>query len=314
MEKHQNIRVTISDAEKYHGADVVIKDAVAIEPGLYRADEGLNQSFIKKALDHGMHTARKMVDEQDEPTDDMLIGSVFHAIMSDKQELVDSFIRIPKLDRRTKDGKAAYESMTALARENGKTLVQENLWETAEGLTAGAKRVVGASIELNSGKMLTEVPLKGMAEAKFRMPDEYSGYWAPDDRQGWNHEVSIKKIVKGQLDAIFVPDDQKLPIIVIDYKTAPSSTTGKVIKKSRDDMWRLQGALYAGLASSYYNRPAMVMYVVVGKDTGSPRAYLFGEKSLLDGRAMLANGIIRIASQSVHRDMTDDEYFGITVI
>jgi hypothetical protein len=313
MEKHENIRVTISDAEKYHGADVVIKDAVAIEPELYRSDEGLNQSFIKKALDHGMHTARKMVDEQGEPTDDMLIGSAFHAIMSGKQHIVDSFIKVPKVDRRTKEGKAMFASFASLAAE-GKTIIGENLWETAESLTAGAKRVVEASIELKSGKMITEVPLKGMAEAKFRMPDEYSGYWAPDDKQGWNHEVSIKKIVKGQLDAIFVPDDQKLPIIVIDYKTAPSSTTGKVIKKARDDMWRLQGALYAGLASSYYNRPAMVMYVVVGKDTGSPRAYLFGEKSLLDGRSMLANGIIRIESQSIHKDMTDDEYFGITVI
>ncbi len=311
MSTNENKRVSINDAEKYTNASVVISDVVAIDPSLYRTDEALNQSFIKKALEHGTNTARKLVEDQDEPTDDMLIGSAFHAIMSGKPEIIDAFIRVPKLDRRTKDGKAAYESMLSLARESNKTMVQEHLWETAESLTAGARRVVEASLELGSGKLITEVPLKGVARAEFTLPQNYDGYWAGEAKE---NVLSITKTVKGQIDALFVPDDSNAPIVVIDYKTAPSSTLGKVIKKSRDDNWRLQASLYADLASAYYKRPAMVMYVVVGKDTGAPRAYLMSQKSLMEGRDVLANGIIRIASQSIHKDMTDDEYFGITVI
>ena len=313
MSNNQNKRVTIGDAEKYIGASVVINDVKAIDASLYRGDEALNQSFIKKALEHGLNTARKLVEEQDEPTDDMLIGSAFHAIMSGKPEIIDSFIKVPKVDRRTKEGKAMFASFASLAAE-GKTIIGENLWEQAEGLTAGARRVIESSLELGSGKMITEVPLKGVAKAEFKMPQNYDGYYAPEDKQGWDDVVTITKTVKGQIDALFVPDDVNAPIVVIDYKTAPSSTLGKVIKKSRDDNWRLQAALYSDLAAAYYKRSAMVMYVVVGKDTGAPRAYLMSQKSLNEGRDVLANGIIRIASQAIHKDMTDDEYFGITIL
>lgn len=314
MNNEHTKRVSIGNAENYVDVSVSITDVKPIEASLYRGDEALNQSFIKKALEHGMHTARKIVEEQDEPTDDMLIGSAFHAIMSNRPEIVDSFIKVPKVDRRTKEGKAMFASFASLAAE-GKTIISENLWEQAELLTAGARRVLEASLELKSGKLITEVPLKGMAKATFRMPESYDGPWKPSDaHHGWDHEVSISKAVKGQLDAIFVPDDVSAPVVVIDYKTAPSSTMGKVLKKSRDDMWRLQGALYADMAASYYKRDAMVMYIVAGKDTGAPRAYMFGQKSLSEGRQLLGNGIMRIASQTLHPDMSDDEYFGIAII
>jgi hypothetical protein len=313
MSEQKNTRVTINDAENYHDADVVITNPQAIVPMFYRSDEGLNQSYIKKVLDHGMHTARKIVDEQDEPTDDMLIGSAFHAIMSGKQDIIDSFIKVPKVDRRTKEGKALHASFQSLAAD-GKTIIGENLWEQAEALTGGAKRVLESAVDLKSGKLITEVPLKGMAKATYRMRDDYAGYWSKDMKDDDSHQLVIERVVKGQLDAIFVPDSDKEPIVVIDYKTAPSSTMGKVIKKARDDMWKLQASLYAGLASAYYNRPALVMYIVAGKDTGAPRAYLFGQKSIIEGRQMLANGIMRIATQSLDQSMTDDEYFGIAVI
>lgn len=313
MSINENTRITIGDAEQYINATVSIKDVVSIDPSLYRADESLNQSFIKKALEHGTNTARKMIEDQDEPSDDMLIGSALHAIMSGKPDIIDSFIKVPKVDRRTKEGKAMFASFASLAAE-GKTIIGENLWEQAEQLAVGARRVIESSLELRSGKLLTEVPLKGMATAKFQMQQSYKGYWAPKDDAKWDSIVEISKSVKGQMDAIFVPDDINSPIVVIDYKTAPSSTYGKVIKKIRDDSWRLQASLYADLVSAYYNRGVMVMYVVLGKDTGAPRAYLMSDKSLGEGKAMLANGIIRIASQSINKDETDDAYFGITII
>lgn len=313
MTINQNTRVTIGDAEQYVGASVSIRDVVAIDPALYRGDESLNQSFIKKALEHGTNTAKKMIDDQGEPSDDMLIGSALHAIMSNKPEIIDTFIKVPKVDRRTKEGKAMFASFASLAAE-GKTIISENLWEQAELLAVGARRVVESSLELKSGKLITEVPLKGMATAKFQMRHDYKGHWAPKDAEGWDSVVEISKNVKGQLDAIFVPDDINAPVVVIDYKTAPSSTYGKVIKKIRDDSWRLQASLYADLASAYYKRGVMVMYVVLGKDTGAPRAYLMSDKSLSEGKSMLANGIIRIASQAINGDENDDAYFGITII
>lgn len=313
MSNNQQRRALIGESENYVDAKVTLSDAAPIGPNLYRGYDALNQSFIKKVLEHGLNTATRMVEEQEEPSDDMLIGSAFHAIMSGKPEIIDSFIKVPKVDRRTKEGKAMHASFQSLAAE-GKTIVGENLWETAESLTAGAKRVLESSLDLSSGKLITEVPLLAAAKVEFTMPADYDGYWAPESREGWDGKVSITKSVKGQLDALFVPDDINSPIVVIDYKTAPSSVLHKVVKKCRDDNWRLQAGLYGDLASAYYKRPALVMYVVCGKDTGAPRAFLMSQKSLDEGRRSLATGIMRVASQSAHKDMTDDEYFGITIL
>lgn len=271
--------------------DVRIRSSNVIERPIYRAHEGINQSFIKLVLEHGYNMAVKLVNEPEDPTDDMVIGSVFHALISGEQ---DNFLRVPKMDRRTKDGKAQYESFMSLASESGKTMVQDHLWERAEALVPGAKAVVVNAIDMSGMKTDHEISVAGIADV-FR-----------DDK------LLFSLPVKGQIDQLSVAEDKA---VLIDYKTAPSSSYEVVRRKMRDSNWPLQAYLYERLASSAsLARGAQAMYVVSGKDTGASRAYTFAEDTIQAGRASLIKGLIRIHNQRSNPNLPDDEYFGVSIL
>ena len=271
--------------------DVRIIKARTIDNSIYRAHEGINQSFIKLVNEHGYNMAAKLVSEPEDPTDDMIIGSVFHALLSNQQ---DNFLRVPKMDRRTKDGKAQYESFMSLAAESGKTMVQDHLWEKAESLVSGAKDVVNNAIDLTGLVDHREVSIIGVAEV------------IRDDK------LLFSLPVKGQIDHYAAGENKA---VLIDYKTAPSSTYEVVRRKSRDSNWMLQAYLYQELLfASGKARSPEIMYVVSGKDTGASRAYTFSHDTIEIGRASLIRGLIRIHNQRTFTDLTDDEYFGITIL
>ena len=269
--------------------DVRIIQVKPIERSLYRSYDAYNQSFIKLVNEHGLNMANKLVAEREEPTDDMIIGSVFHAILSGDES---AYMRVPKLDRRTKDGKAAYESMMSLAHENGKTMVQEHLWDKAASLVDGAKSVVDQAVEMYNMMEVREHSLIGLAEV------------IRDD------QILFSLPIKGQLDHIMKNDERAL---LIDYKTAPSSTYEAVRRKARDSHWPLQAFVYSQLMRAKMGMPE-IMYVVSGKDTGASRAYTFSTESLDVGRAEFIKGLIRIHNQKSNPLVSDDAYFGVSVL
>jgi ATP-dependent exoDNAse (exonuclease V) beta subunit len=201
-------------------------------------------------------------------------------------------MRVPKLDRRTKDGKAAYESMMSLAHENGKTMVQEHLWDNAASLVDGAKSVVDQAVEMRNFVEAREVSMVGIAEV-FR-----------DD------QLLFSLPIKGQIDHYMKNEDRAL---LIDYKTAPSSTYEAVRRKARDSHWPLQAFVYSHLLRATMGMPE-IMYVVSGKDTGASRAYTFSPESLDAGRAEFIKGLIRIHNQKSNPLVSDDAYFGVSIL
>jgi ATP-dependent exoDNAse (exonuclease V) beta subunit len=269
--------------------DVRIIQVKTIENSLYRPYDAYNQSFIKLVNEHGLNMANKLVSEREEPTDDMLIGSVFHAILSGDES---AYMRVPKFDRRTKDGKAAYESMMSLAHENGKTMVQEHLWDKAASLVEGANGVVDQAVEMRNFVEAREESMVGIAEV-FR-----------DD------QLLFSLPIKGQIDHYMKNEDRAL---LIDYKTAPSSTYEAVRRKARDSHWPLQAFVYSQLMRATMGMPE-IMYVVSGKDTGASRAYTFSTESLDVGRAEFIKGLIRIHNQKSNPLVSDDTYFGVSVL
>ena len=315
--KNDNEKPSISTVENYVSSTVQMVEAKRIDRSAYRPDPSVNQSFLKKVLDHGYNTAVKMVENADDPTDDMLIGTAMHAILSKDPAIISNILVVPKIDRRTKEGKAA-EASYEVFRNEGKTIVQEHLWKVAEELSVGVDRVVTNALE-PEGEMFRELSLTATASLEYQMPQSYAGYFTRRDEQGtvdeeWDKVVKLVVPVKGQLDAVFVPKDENAPIVVIDYKSVQTNAIQKILRKSRDDMWRLQAALYSDLAAAYFKRPALNLYVTAGKDNLNPRAFMFSQKSLEEGRQMLAHGLIRYRVQSFNKQMPDEEYFGITVI
>ena len=268
--------------------DIRLIKATEISNEIYREYPAINQSFIKLVNEHGYNMAVKLAAEQDDPSDDMLIGSVFHAIMADD---TSKYMRVPKMDRRTKEGKAQYESMLSLAHDSGKTMVQEHLWDKAESLTVGAK-----------ASEFTFVPGVGDQRREISIIADAEVY--RDDK------LLFTIPVKGQIDMLHVLEGNS---VLVDYKTAPTSSFEAVRRKARDSEWPLQAFTYTMLAEGMLrDKVAGVLYLVSGKDTGATRAYTFNQDSLQFGRTSLIRGLIRIHNQRNNPTMRDDVYFGVS--
>ena len=234
--------------------------------------------------------AVKLAAEPNDPTDDMLIDSVFHAIMADD---TSKYMRVPEMDRRTKEGKAQYEFMLSLAHDSGKTMVQEHLWDKAESLTVAAK-ASETFFTPSTGNRRRELSIIADAEV-FR-----------------DNKLLFTIPIKGQIDLLHILEDNT---VLVDYKTAPTSSFEAVRRKARDSEWPLQAFTYTMLAEGMMRDKVVgVLYLVSGKDTGATRAYTFNEESLAFGRTSLIRGLIRIHNQRNNPTMRDDVYFGVSTL
>lgn len=256
----------------------------------YRAHPALNQTFLRHVLEHGLNKAKDMRANPEEPTDDMILGSVHHAYLSQNVDIQRKYERVPKVDLRTKEGKAIWKALEESAGP-GVTLVKENLWDKAHLLAQKAKEVrkdvLGIeTIEENH----TEVSLV----AKVRMKTEAK---------------VVDFDLKGQLDLVWTQGAGK-PVLVIDYKTSSSCAEVPVARKSRDSMWPLQAYVYASLAAAYWQAPASAYYIVSSKETETARAYSFGPDSMTNGRYLMACAAYRAETQLEN----DAKHYGITLL
>jgi hypothetical protein len=270
--------------------DIRLNKATEISNEIYRDYPAINQSFIKLVNEHGYNMAVKLAAEPNDPTDDMLIDSVFHAIMADD---TSKYMRVPEMDRRTKEGKAQYESMLSLAHDSGKTMVQEHLWDKAESLTVAAK-----------ASEFTFLPGTGNRRRELSIIADAEVYR--------DNKLLFTIPIKGQIDLLHILEDNT---VLVDYKTAQTSSFEAVRRKARDSEWPLQAFTYVMLAEGMMRDKVVgVLYLVSGKDTGATRAYTFNEESLAFGRTSLIRGLIRIHNQRNNPTMRDDVYFGVSTL
>jgi len=268
--------------------DIRLATATEISNEAYRGYPAINQSFIKLVNEHGYNMAVKLAAERDDPSDDMLIDSVFHAIMADD---TSKYMRVPEMERRTKEGKAQFESMLSLAHDSGKTMVQEHLWDKAESLTVAAK-----------ASEFTFVPGTGNQRRELSIIADAEVYR--------DNKLLFTIPIKGQIDMLHVIEGSS---VLVDYKTAPTSSFEAVRRKARDSEWPLQAFTYTMLAEGMMRDKVVgVLYLVSGKDTGATRAYTFNQESLAFGRTSLIRGLIRIHNQRNNPTMRDDVYFGVS--
>jgi len=270
--------------------DIRLIKATEISNEIYRDYPAINQSFIKLVNEHGYNMAVKLAVERDDPSDDMLIDSVFHAIMADD---TSKYMRVPEMDRHTKEGKAQYDSMLSLAHDSGKTMVQEHLWDKAESLTVAAKASEFTFLP-GTGNRRRELSIIADAEV-FR-----------------DNKLLFTIPIKGQIDMLHILEDNT---VLVDYKTTQTSSFEAVRRKARDSEWPLQAFTYVMLAEGMMRDKVVgVLYLVSGKDTGATRAYTFNEDSLAFGRTSLIRGLIRIHNQRNNPTMRDDVYFGVSTL
>lgn len=200
----------------------------------YNQAEGVRRSDLWRMNE----SAEKYKYELDNPTDEstpaMTFGSACHKMILEPNSFFDEYAVAPACDRRTKEGKALYE--TFLNQSEGKTVISAEDLKTIQEMS-DALHKCSLAHSLLSEDGLTEVPL----------------FWTDPDT---GEKCKVK------LDRLINCYDGR--IAVVDYKTAASAETNKFIRKMFELGYHLQSGMYTEGTMHNYNidyRPVFLFVV-----------------------------------------------------
>lgn len=195
----------------------------------YDALPALNYSGAKELLKSPLHYQAYLKREK-EDTKALRVGSAVHcAVLQGNEAFNTAFAVAPKFDRRTKDGKAAFEAFEATAA--GKVILSEDEGELVSEVHCAAL----ACIDHHGFKFTA---------TEFMIATEYCG--VP---------------IKSALDAI---DEDGF---IYDLKTTEDASESGFLKSVRAFKYNLQAAFYSMAYSCFYGRkPQGFRFIVVEKE------------------------------------------------
>lgn len=202
----------------------------------YFATEMASASGTKVLLSGtNAHLAHEM-EHPPEETDAFALGSLVHARILQPETIEENFIVTPKIDRRTKDGKAAWESIQRRASLSGARIVTDE--QVAEA-TAIAESVLahGTARKLLDAATLREVAVLGPV----------AGHAA-----------------KAKFDAVSYLDGPKQAVI-LDVKTAASASPKEFASACARFGYAHQAAFYRRILSHYEIGVEDFIFIVVEK-------------------------------------------------
>lgn len=101
----------------------------------YHSSEGISRSALMKLELSPYHYWYEYISgyaDKEKDTESMKIGNAFHTLLLEPHLFNDDFIVMPPIDRRTKEGKAAYADFEASA--GMKTILTEYQYDTAKSM------------------------------------------------------------------------------------------------------------------------------------------------------------------------------------
>lgn len=101
----------------------------------YRAHPAVNYSVLKHAQKSAAHMKHAR-DTVTEPTPQMVLGTVVDCLLFSRNDFTKRFVVSPDIDRRTKEGKAAYQEL--LNTSVGKTIISADVWQKADAMVSSA--------------------------------------------------------------------------------------------------------------------------------------------------------------------------------
>lgn len=169
-----------------------------------------------------------------EPTPALIFGQAFHKLALEPEDFSTEFAVVPKnIDRRTKDGKAAWAELVAAA--DGKTLITAETMDTARDMV----------------NALHSVP---MVEKLINGQHELPLFWA-DDLTGEACKVRLDCLteVKGQ------------PVIV-DLKTTADASTDGFMRSAIKYGYDFQAAMYSEGYEKITGKKPLFVFIAIEKD------------------------------------------------
>ncbi len=199
----------------------------------YRAAEGVSRSQLWRL--HEGSPEKFMYEEQhpEELTPALIFGQMAHKLVLEPETFGDEFAVAPDCDRRTKEGKAAWDLFMEMNGE--KMIVKSADYDKAVGMR-NALMQNDMVMKLLSGKH--EIPLF------------------------WTDELTGEKC-KVRLDC-FTPLSSGA--VVIDYKTTSDASTESFIRSAINYGYDFQAAMYTEAVRRVMDRDAVFIFIAQEKD------------------------------------------------
>ena len=198
----------------------------------YRKKEGISASDLKKMVKSMAHYKyyKDHPDDSDSPA--LQFGRAYHKLMLEPDDFDNEFIVSPKFDRRTKEGKAAYEQF--LQDAEGKEVIDEETYQTL----------------LEMQKALYDTPfvkllIKGEHEKSFFWTDEKTGI-----------PCKCRPDSYGEL---------KDQYICVDLKTTNDAETDHFMRDALKFGYDIQSAHYCEGLSTIYKKPFKFIFIAQEK-------------------------------------------------
>lgn len=212
-------------------------NGVVISNKEYRKHEGISKSDLHILTKSPAHFKYAMEHRVENDSAALLFGRAAHKAVLEPETFCNEFCIEPELNKRTKEGKQAYELF--LLENEGKDVISKKDAETVLGMRDAISKHKFAS------KLLT-----GVYEKSFFWKDEATG-----------------EMCKCRPDCITKIGDQ---YICVDYKTASDAETTAFMRSAIQNGYDLQAAMYTeGLKA---NTGEDFMFVFVAQEKKPPYA------------------------------------------
>lgn len=198
----------------------------------YRKKDGISSTDLKRMM-KSMATWKYYKDHpEDNDTEALQFGRAYHKLMLEPDDFDNEFIVSPKFDRRTKEGKAAYEEF--LAKAEGKEVITEETYQ----------KLLEMQIALYETPFV-KLLIKGEHEKSFFWKDEKTGV-----------------ACKCRPDSFGQIKDQ---YVAIDLKTTKDAETDHFMRDALKLGYDIQAAHYCEGLEKTYDKPFKFIFIAQEK-------------------------------------------------
>lgn len=239
----------------------------------YRAAEGVSRSQLWRLHEGSPEKFMYAEEHPEEPTPALIFGQMVHKLVLEPETFTDEFAVAPDVDRRTKDGKAAWALFAEM--NEGKTIVKAEDYDTACAMR-NALMENDLVMKLLSGKH--EVPLF------------------------WTDEMTGEKC-KVRLDC-FTPLTNGA--IVIDYKSTNDASTESFMRSAVNYGYDFQAAMYSEGVKKVTGKDAVFYFIAQEKEP----PYAFNVLAADDRFVKRGFGIFRELIGTYHECKVSGNWYG----
>lgn len=240
----------------------------------YHAHPSLSSSGIKKFLRSPLHYWAEYLSpdrQAKEPSASMVLGTLVHALFLEPDQFDLEFVVQPDgIDRRTKDGKAAYAAFQA--QSSGKTVITAEQHKQAQRMTAQLEAAPIARILDRHD---------GVCEASIFYADPDTGV-----------------ACKVRPDWALLPCDAFPNGLIIDLKTTDDARPAAFARTCANFGYDISAAMYCAGFQQYTqtNQPPDFLFMVVERDSPHAVAVYHASPDMLEaGRQKLLKALPRFA-------------------